>query len=294
MNKARRRQLSIFLGLAPALSVLTVLFVGPLALALIQSLGYAPIFGVREFPTLRFYTAVLGSTRFRLAFWYTMLYALVPTILSTIFGTWLAVAARARMRGVRFLSFFVRLPLVVPYLVGAALVVALFSNGGLVARVLFAVGIIQNTGDFPRILFSAGGWGIMLVYLFKQVPFTFVVVSSVLAGIGPELQEAARTLGASPWRAFRHVVLPRIFPGIVTSSLLVFAFNFQSYEIPLLLGPSFPGTLPVEALRRFQLPTIARRPEAMAYVMIITALSGGILFLYLRAYRRWERSRGGV
>lgn len=293
-SELRHRRSAIVLGLAPAVSVLLLLFVGPLVLALVQSLGYAPIYGVRQFPTLEFYRVVLASSRFRGALAYTLLYALVPTVLATFIGTALAVAASGRLRGLRALSFFVRLPLVVPYLVGAALVVALFSNGGLLARVLYWLGLIEGTGDFPRILFSSGGWGIMLVYLFKQVPFTFVVVSSVLAGIGTDLQEAARTLGASPWKAFRFVVLPRIMPGIVTSSLLVFAFNFQSYEIPLLLGPSFPGTLPVEALRRFQLPNVARRPEAMAYVMIITALSGVILFLYLRAYRRWERSRGGA
>lgn len=294
MNRRSKDARAIVLGLAPAVFTLLLLFVGPLLLALVQSFGHAPMFGVQEFLTIRFYRAVLGSRRFQAALWYTVYYALVPTVLSTVVGTALAVAASVRMRGSRFLTFFIRLPLVVPYLVGAALVVALFSNGGLIARLLYLFGVITSTGDFPRILFGAGGWGIMLVYLFKQIPFVFIVVLSVLAGMGPEYREAARTLGAGPWRAFRHVVLPRIMPGIVTSSLLVFAFNFQSYEIPYLLGASYPGTLPVEALRRYQLPNLQRRPEAMAYVMVITAFSGVVLFLYLRAYRRWERSRGSL
>lgn len=289
-----RRRLAIVLGLAPAMGVLLLLFVGPLAVALVQSLGYAPIYRVRAFPTFDYYATVLVSSRFRTAVVYTMYYAVVPTVVSTVLGVALAVALNRRIRGARLLSFFFRLPLVVPYLVGAAMVVALFANGGLVARVLYATGMIESTGEFPRVLFSAGGWGIMLVYLFKQVPFTFIIVSAVLAGVGPEYEEAARTLGASRTRAFRHVVLPRIIPGVVTSSLLVFAYNFQSYEIPFLLGATFPTTLPVEALRRFNVPDVTRRPEAMAYVMLITILSGFVLFLYLRAYRRWERSRGGV
>lgn len=289
-----RRRLAILLGLAPAMGVLLLLFVGPLVVALVQSLGYAPIYRVRAFPTFDYYAAVLVSSRFRTAVLYTMYYAVVPTIVSTVFGVALAVALNRRIRGARLLSFFFRLPLVVPYLVGAAMVVALFANGGLVARVLYAIGVIESTGEFPRVLFSAGGWGVMLVYLFKQIPFTFIVVSAVLAGVGSEYEEAARTLGANRAKAFRYVVLPRIMPGVVTSSLLVFAFNFQSYEIPYLLGATFPTTLPVEALRRFNVPDVTRRPEAMAYVMLITILSGIVLYFYLRAYRRWERSRGGV
>ncbi len=289
-----RRRLRIVLGLAPAVGALIVLFIVPLVVALVQSLGHAPIYRVRSFPTAEFYRQVLFSSRFRVSLVYTVYYAVVPTILSTVLGVALAIVLTRRIRGSSVLSFFFRLPLVVPYLVGAAMVVALFANGGLIARVLYAVGMIETTGEFPRILFSRGGWGIMLVYLFKQIPFTFIIVSSVLAGVGPEYEEAARTLGASRFRAFRFVVLPRIMPGVVTSSLLVFAFNFQSYEIPYLLGATFPNTLPVEALRRFQVPDVTRRPEAMAYVMVITVFSGIVLYLYLRAYRRWERSRGGV
>ncbi|TVR68413.1 MAG: ABC transporter permease subunit [Spirochaetaceae bacterium] len=293
-NFFRDRRVVIFLGLAPAVGTLLFLFVGPLLVALVQSLGHAPIYRVHRFPTLEFHRQVLFSTRFRIAAVVTLYYALVPTFLATLLGVALAVTFSRRVRGKRFLSFFFRLPLVVPYLVGAAMVVALFANGGLIARLLYAAGLIESTGQFPRILFSAGGWGIMLVYLFKQVPFTFIIVTAVLSGVGPEYEEAARTLGASRMQAFRFVLLPRIMPGVVTSSLLVFAFNFQSYEIPYLLGATFPATLPVEALRRFNVPDLTRRPEAMAYVVAITVISGIVLFAYLRLYRRWERSRGGV
>jgi putative spermidine/putrescine transport system permease protein len=293
-RRSLRRRVAIILGLAPAIGTLIALFVGPLLVALVQSLGHAPIYRVHAFPTLGYYTAILSSSRFHTAVVYTVYYAFVPTIVSTVLGVALAVTLNRRVRGARLLSFFFRLPLVVPYLVGAAMVVALFANGGLLPRLLYAIGLIESTGEFPRVLFSSGGWGVMLVYLFKQVPFTFIIVAAVLAGVKPEYEEAARTLGATRARAFRHVVLPRITPGIVTSSLLVFAFNFQSYEIPYLLGATFPTTLPVEALRRFNVPDVARRPEAMAYVILITALSGIVLYIYLKAYRRWERSRGGT
>lgn len=280
--------------LTPAVGTLLLLYVGPLLLALLQSLGHAPFYRVTIFPSTLFFERVLGSSRFWISLLYTLYYAFVPTIISTIVGVGLALLMNRQYWGSRFFSFFFRLPLVVPYLVGAAMVVALFANGGLIARILFALGIIEQTGDFPRVLFSAGGYGIMLVYLFKQIPFTTMIVGSVLAGVAPEYEEVARTLGANRWKTFWYVILPRIMPGVVTSSILVFAFNFQSYEIPFLLGATFPNTLPVEALRRFNVPDFTRRPEAMAYVVVIALISGMILFLYLKGYRRYEQSRGGA
>ncbi len=294
MTGRARRRIAICAGLAPAVLVLTALFVGPLLIALAQSLGHAPIYRITEFPSFRYYARILASSRFRVSLAYTFYYATVPTVVSTIVGASLALALRRPMKGSRLLSFFFRLPVVVPYLVGAGLVVTLFANGGLIARALYAVDAIDSTGDFPRILFSSGGWGIMLAYLFKQVPFTFVIVSSALAGEDAGLEQVARTLGASPLRALRHVVIPRTIPAIISSSLLVFAFNFQTYEIPYLLGATFPNTVPVEALRIFNLVDVRRRPEAMAYLIVITLVSGIVMYLYLRTYRMWERSKGRV
>lgn len=293
-RQRRMRVATIVAMLAPAVGTLLVFYVGPLVLALVQSLGHAPLYRVSIFPSLEYYSRVLGSQRFWISLLYTLYYAFVPTVISTVIGVALALLMNRSFRGARFFSFFLRLPLVVPYLVGAAMVVALFANGGLFARILYALNVIEQTGDFPRVLFSSGGYGIMLVYLFKQIPFTTMVVGSVLAGVSPEYEEIARTLGASRWKTFRYVILPRIMPGVVTSSILVFAFNFQSYEIPFLLGATFPNTLPVEALRRFSVPDYTRRPEAMAYVVVIALVSGIILFFYLKGYRRYERSKGGV
>lgn len=293
-RQRRMRTLKIAALLLPSVGTLAVVYVGPLVLALMQSLGHAPIYNVSIFPDPVYFFRVLGSSRFWISLFFTLYYAFVPTVLSTLLGVGLALVLNRTFAGKRVFTFFFRLPVVVPYLVGAAMVVALFANGGLIARIGYAVGLIEETGDFPRVLFSSGGWGIMLVYLFKQIPFTTMIVGSVLAGVSPQYEEAARTLGATRAKAFRHVILPRIIPGIVTASILVFAFNFQSYEIPFLLGANFPNTLPVEALRRFNAPDYTRRPEAMAYVVVIALISGLLLFLYLKAYRRYERSRGGV
>jgi len=180
----------------------------------------------------------------------------------------------------------------IPYLVGVALVIVFFSNGGIAARLLHAVGLIASTRDFPRLLYTHGGWGIMFVYLWKQVPFTTLIVYSVLLGLGRESEEAAATLGASRWQAFWHVMLPQIMPGIVSATVIVFAFNFGSFEVPFILGGGFPNTLPVEAWRAFDDADYTRRLRAMAIIMFIGLISGLLLFTYLSVYRLFERRRG--
>jgi putative spermidine/putrescine transport system permease protein len=185
-----------------------------------------------------------------------------------------------------------KLPMMIPYLVGVALTILLFTNGGIVARTLYALGVIESTNEFPRMLYTHAGWGIMIVYLWKQIPFMTLAIYSVLLGLGQESEEAAATLGASPWQRFWHVTLPQVMPGVVSATIIVFAFNFGSFEVPFILGGGFPNTLPVEAWRAFDNADYTNRPRGMAIVMVIALISGVLMYLYLTAYRRFERRRG--
>ncbi|MEP7293190.1 MAG: ABC transporter permease subunit, partial [Chloroflexota bacterium] len=126
------------------------------------------------------------------------------------------------------------------------------------------------------------GIAIQLTFLWKEVPFVGIVVLAVLQGVGPQYEEIAQTLGANRWQRFRYVLLPLILPGVLSSSIIVFAFVFGSYEIPLLLGVRYPTTLPVLAFQDYQNPDLARRPQAMA-MSVILALIAVILLI---AYRR--------
>ena len=286
------RRLYVPLMLAPVVLTITTLFVGALVVALLQSFGYAPLYGINEFPTVKYYASLFSQAGFWASVGLTFYYAIVPTIVGTILSIYLALSLRRRFRGKGFVQFVYKLPLMIPYLVGVAVTIVLFGNGGIVARSLYAMGIIESTREFPRLIYSHAGWGVMFVYVWKQVPFTTLIVYSVLMGLGRESEEAAATLGAGKWQTFWHVTLPQIMPGIVSATIIVFAFNFGSFEIPFILGGGFPNTLPVEAWRAFEDADYSRRLRAMAIVMVIGLMSGAVLFLYLWTYRRFERLRG--
>ena len=282
--------------LSPPLLVLGVLYLGALVTVLLQSFGYAPLYGVNTFPTLRYYRTAWAAPDFWRSLELTLRYAFVPTVLGTVLSVYLALLLRPhlpKMRGYRLVSVLYKLPLMVPYLVGVALTLLLWSNGGLIARLLFALGIIDTTNDFPRLLHTTGGIGVMLVYLWKQVPFQTLLLTSVLAGQDPNHEAAAALLGAKPRQVFWLVTLPRLVPGIVSATLIVFAFNFGAFEVPLILGGE-PGTLPVAAWRAFSDADVERRLYGAAIVVVVCVLLSVLLLGYLLLYRALERRWGRV
>ena len=111
---------------------------------------------------------------------------------------------------------------------------------------------------------------------------------SILGGHDPNQEAAASLLGARPRQVFWWVTLPRLMPGIVSATLIVFAFNFGAFEVPLILGGR-PNTLPVEAWRAFSDPDVERRFYGAAIVVVVCTLLGALLYLYLLLYRWLER-----
>lgn len=282
------------IGLIPAIAVLAIFFIGALFISVVQSFGYAPQYGINEFPTFQFYQNFLQSEGFWRSFGLTFYYAIVPTLIGAVISLFLSVTLARKFKGRRFALFVYKIPLAVPYLVGVSIVILLFANGGLFARLFYALGFISSPAEFPRLLQNAEGWGIMLVYLWKQVPFMTMMLYANLIVLGRDEEESALLLGASSFQIFRFVTLPRLMPALVGSTLIVFSFNFGSFEVPYILGAGYPNTLTVEAWRLFDDADYSKRPEAMAIVTFVTLVSSLSILAYLVLYRRFERRRGRV
>ena len=291
-RRALIKRAYVSLMLLPASGVFLVLFMGALVMAFLQSLGYAPIYGINEFPTFRYYDEMFRDSAFRISLFYTFYYSLVPTVAGTALSVYLALSIRKKFRQKKPFQYIYKLPLMIPYLVGVALVIELFTPGGILARIFFATGLIHHPSEFPQLLKTEWGWGVMTVYLWKQIPFTTLIVYSVLMGLGREFEEAASTLGANRRQTFWHVTFPQIIPGIVAATLICFPFNFNSFEVPYILGADFPNTLPVQAWMTFDNADYTMRLGAMAICMTLSFISGVLLLLYLLFYRRYERKRG--
>lgn len=274
--------------LAPALCVIGVLFFGGLAVGVVRSLGYMPAIRLTE-PNLDAYRAVFSQTAFLKSLGLSLYIALVSTALSLVLAIAAALLLRQVVKGRALINLLFQLNLTVPHIVGAIGILYLFSQSGVFARAAYHAGLIAGPGDFPALVFDPYAIGIILQYVWKEVPFIGVVVLAQMQGVGQDYEAVGRSLGAGRWQCFRHVTLPLILPGALSASVIVFAFAFGAYEIPLLLGASHPAALPVLAYRTYTDVDLAARPEAMAMAMVIAAISAVLIAAYLMAARRQVR-----
>jgi putative spermidine/putrescine transport system permease protein len=126
--------------------------------------------------------------------------------------------------------------------------------------------------------------------LWKSVPFTGIIVLAVLQSVSEDYENVARNLGANRWQRFRYVLWPLMLPGMLRASILVFAFTFGTFEVPYLLGQTYPAVLPVLAYRNYHDVDLNARPEAMAMSIVIAAIIVVLILLYVRLMETYVRS----
>lgn len=271
--------------LTPALLVVIVLYGGGVVLAVTQSLGLQPAIG-RTDPSLDSYASLLGRPAFTSSVWLTLRLSLVSTVVSAVLAVVAGLLLRGTRRGRRLATFVFQLNLPFPHIVGAAAMLLLLSQSGLVSRGAASLGLVDAASAFPPLTNDRLGFAIMAEYVWKETPFIGVVVLATLQGEIRPLEDVARVLGAGPWQRLRHVVLPLLVPGVASTSIIVFAFTLGSFEVPFLLGQPFPATMPVLAYRRFTEADLAARAEAMAISVVIALLVSVLVAVHLRLTRR--------
>ncbi len=270
--------------LSPVLAVIGVLFVGGLALAAAQSLGYFAPLGESAL-TFRHYAALINDREVYASLWLTLKLAAVATFISAVGGLALALGLREAARRSRVVNLLLQIPLSVPHLAMAGALITVIAPSGLLARAAYAAGLIQQPADFPALINDRYGAGIVLAYVLKEVPFIALMTLALLARLGDEYEQAARVLGASRWQRFRYVTLPLVAPAVVSASLLVFAFIFGAFEVPFILGRPFPAMLSVVAQQRYLDANLVMRPGAIALAVFSTLLTAALAWAYLRLTR---------
>ena len=123
-----------------------------------------------------------------------------------------------------------------------------------------------------------------MAHVFYNVAVIIRLVGGMWAHIDPRTEEAARLLGASPWRAFREVTWPLLRPAVVSAASIVFLFTVTSFGVVLLLGGPRDSTLEVEIYR--QTAILLDLPTAAALTILQMA---GVFVLLLASARSQER-----
>lgn len=283
-----RKLLAPYALALPAAALVAVFAYGVVG-GMLQGLGIMPFLGMTE-PTLDYYIEALTRSDLLSSIGYSLYLSLVSAAIALVGGVALS-AALTRVGG-RFTRLVaLQVPIMTMHALVALAVTFIFSGSGLAARLLHLVGLVDTPADFPSVVGAASGWGIILVYAWKEIPFVAFCTVTVMAHVSGSLGEAAATCGASPRRTFFGVTLPLCRSAALRAFLVVFVFALGSYEVPYLLGATLPKALPVLAYIEFQDPDIVNRCYAMALNGIATLLCAGAAAVYFATLARDERRR---
>jgi putative spermidine/putrescine transport system permease protein len=144
----------------------------------------------------------------------------------------------------------------------------LLSRTAGITNILVAIGVMSE----PHALSPSFG-AVLTGMVYQALPYSILVLYAPVSRLDPSLVEAARTLGASPVRAFFNLVIPTLRNAILATAILVFVFALGSYLLPQLLGRPQHWTLSVlitdQAIYQSNLPFAA----AMAVFLVLISLS---------------------
>ena len=266
------------LFLTPAVVVLTLFFFAPLSIVIAYSVLSRGAYGgvVNQLTIenwLRMFDPLYGIILLR-----TLLMALSVTVACLILGFPLAMfIARSGKRKHLYLQLVV-LPFWTSFLVRTYAWMFLLRDTGLINTLLQAAGIIRE--PLP-LLYNEGAVFIGLIY--GHLPLAVLPLYATLERMDKTLLEAAADLGAKPWDALWHVVIPLTAPGFRAAAVLAFIPSLGAYLTPDLLGGG--RTVMAGNLIQNQFTTARDWPFGSALSLLLMAVITAILMLWMRRDR---------
>lgn len=212
----------------------------------------------------------LGSAMALRALALTLATTLVATLLSVALGTPLAwVLARSTFRGRDLLDTLIDLPVTVPPVVAGVALLLVFGRRGLIGSSLHLIGL--------QIPFTS--LAVVMAQLFMASPFFVRAARAGFEAVDRTLEDAAGTLGASPWRVFWTVTVPLARPALVAGTVLAWARSLSEFGATMMFAGNLPGrtqtlTLAVMSAMESDLDTalaISTLTLALALVALLVA-----------------------
>lgn len=210
--------------------------------------------------------------------WLTAKLAGVTTLLLLLLATplswWLA---RGRSGARTIVTAVVALPIVLPPTVlGFYLLIALGPKSPLMV-VLAPFGVRTLAFTFE---------GLVVGSLIYSLPFAVQPLRNAFLAIGDEPLEAASSLGASSWQAFRRVALPLAMPGYVAAAILTFAHTVGEFGVVMMLGGNIPGETTVLSTEIYRLVEGLEWGEAHRLSLMLLVFAFAVLLVLLAIERR--------
>jgi len=248
-------------------------------LSILVLLPMAALFFKAGSLTFQEFWSAVWTDRSRAAYALTFGTSFVAALANLLFGLLIAwVLVRYPFPGRRIIDSLVDLPLALPTAVGGLVYASLYVEQGWLGRFLVPLGI---HGAYSRL-------GIVLVLIFVGLPFVVRAVQPVLEDLDADVEESASSLGATRWQTFLHVVLPSLYPALITGFALAFARSVGEYGSVVFVSGNMPFKTEIAPFL-----IMARLEEyaygeatAIAVVLLVVSL---IMLVVINLLERWSR-----
>jgi sulfate/thiosulfate transport system permease protein len=207
--------------------------------------------------------------------------SLLAAVINAGFGLLVAwVLVRYSFPGKRVVDAFVDLPFALPTAVAGIALAAVYAKTGWIGRYLEPLGI--------KAAFSP--LGVLIALTFIGLPFVVRTVQPVLEDLETEVEEAAQSLGANRWQTFRRVLLPQLYPSLLTGFALAFARALGEYGSVVFISGNMPmrtEITPLLIITKLEQYDYAGA-TAIAVVMLIASFG---LLLLINLLQKWSQQR---
>jgi spermidine/putrescine transport system permease protein len=258
--------------------VLLALFLyAPLVILAIFSFNNSKTIG---FPlsgfTTKWYGEFVSNSQLLRSLQASVIVATASSVIAVGIGICASIAlVRRRFRGKGVVSALALSPLVIPYLVFGISLLILFKT---MDKVLT---------DCCGFYIGLGLHSIVIGHVVIAIPYTILVIMPRLQRMNPSLEEAARDLGASPFRSFSRVTLPLLMPAVVSALLIAFTLSFDEFAIAGFLAGD-QATWPVYLFSQLRVPVLLPQLIAVSVIILIVSLA---LVVTTEAFRRRAERR---
>jgi len=193
------------------------------------------------FVGLNNFIALAQDSIFRVAVWNTVVYTAVTTVFKLAFGLWLALLLNRHFKGKALTRAFVLLPFIIPTVLSTFAWKWMFDpTFSVINWALFRLGLITGRinwlGDPDLALIS-----VIIVNIWRGVPFYAISLLAGLQTISPELDDAAAIDGARPWQRFWHVTWPLLLPVTMVVVLFSIIQTFADFQLVYVLTGGGPA-----------------------------------------------------
>lgn len=254
--------------LVPALLVVAGLFVYPLAYGFDLSLH--PQGALARAGALANYQAFFGTPRERQSIWNTLRLAVPATIIDLLVALPLAYRMRRPLPAQRAITTILVIPMTLGTVLIAEGLIEFFGPAGWLNKILLGLHLtsqpVQLVHNYTGVLFSL---------IISDFPAVFLVLLGYASGIDPALEQAARVLGAGPWKRLYRITLPLMASGIAIAAALSFVATFSVFPSAVLVGEPAGSTRVIAlaawqaAYERFDYPAASAIAIVMAAIELI-------------------------